>query len=409
MYRRDTVVDVQPFTRQRDGEDVIIGRIDTGVFLAVPSEAVEVLEHLAQGKSVGEAADLHQQKYGETPDLKDFLTLLEAKGIVKSVGAQERSTDEHIALQQRRQLRYHFSSFPASLAQRLFGRPTLVLSWAIIVSAIALMVLDSSLAPRVIDLYFPNRRTLSWTILIVANYATLFVHEFGHLVAARALGINSRMGIGHRLWFVVAETDLTALWSVAKSKRYLPLLAGAIVDSVSGALLVILLFVQDRGWLTFPDLCTRLLRAMVFTYIMRLVWQCFLFLRTDFYYLIVNAFSCKNLMGDTEAFLRDKLARFLPWITPVDQSSIPRSERRVIRGYAVVWLAGRTMAFILLFTVTIPLTVRYVQNLRAALASGYSTNPYNFIDALLLALYFLVPLTAGLAMWIAGIVRHIRS
>lgn len=408
MYRRDTVVAVQPFSQQRDGEDVIIGRIDTGIFLAVPQEAVEVLEHLAQGKSVGEAADLHQLKYGEVPDLEDFLSLLEAKGIVEPMGDREKNRHATPVLQ-RQKLRYHFSNFPESLARRLFGYPTVAACLLIILCAIALMILDPSLAPRVTDLYFPSRRTLSWTILIVANYATVFVHEFGHLVAARALGINSRMGISHRLWIMVAETDLTALWSVAKSKRYLPLLAGALIDSVSAALLVILLFVQNRGGFTFPDLSTRLLRAMVFTYIMRLLWQCFLFVRTDFYYLIGNAFNCKNLMSDTEAFLRNRLSRVFPWVHSVDQASIPSSERRVIRGYSVVWLSGRALAFFLLFTVTIPLAVQYVQNLRGALESGYSANPYNFVDALLLAIYFLVPLIVGLAMWLVSIVRRIRS
>jgi hypothetical protein len=89
MYTRDTVISVQPFTRQVEGEDVIIGRVETGVFLAIPFEAVEVLDALAQGKTIGEVSDLYQQKYGEAPDLDDFLHELESKGIVGPRGQDE--------------------------------------------------------------------------------------------------------------------------------------------------------------------------------------------------------------------------------------------------------------------------------------------------------------------------------
>ena len=87
MYSPDTLVSVHPFTRQPEGEEVIIGRLETGVFLAVPPEAVEVLEYLAQGKSVGEASEIFRQAHGEVPDLNEFLDLLEAKGIVRPLAA----------------------------------------------------------------------------------------------------------------------------------------------------------------------------------------------------------------------------------------------------------------------------------------------------------------------------------
>src|SRR6516225_6623900 len=87
MYTRDTVVTVRPFTCQPEGEDMIIGRVETGVFLAVPPAAVKLLEELAQGKSVGEVADWHHQEYGEPVDMDDFLEVMESKGILESRAA----------------------------------------------------------------------------------------------------------------------------------------------------------------------------------------------------------------------------------------------------------------------------------------------------------------------------------
>lgn len=409
MYSRDALVAVQSFTRQREGEDVIIGRPETGVFLAIPPEAVEVLDHLAEGRTVGEVFDLYQEKYGEAPDMEDFLGLLEEKGIVRPATQNGNQPAAPAARKQPGRLKYHFSGFPETLAKRIFGWPALAVGATVAILAVAAVVRHPSLAAGPRSLYFPDHRTLSWTILIAASYATLFVHELGHLVAARALGINSRMGIGHRLWYLVAETDLTGLWSVPKQKRYLPLISGTLVDAFSGALLILLLFGQEEHWFTLSTLVTRLLRAMVFTYLARVVWQCFLFIRTDFYYVIANFFNCKNLLGDTEAFLRNQLARVIHGIRMVDQSGVPEAERRVVRVYAWFWVAGRVAALAALIMITIPLAGRYITNLAAAFKTGYSANPGNFIDAVLLSSYFLIPFSVGLALWIGGFVRRERT
>jgi hypothetical protein len=403
LYTPDTVVNVQAFTQQPDGEEVIIGRAETGVFLAVPPEAVELLEHLAKGSSVGEVADFYQKKYGETPDLDDFLGLMESKGIIKSFSGSDSE-----AAQPARKVRYHFSNFSHTLAQRIFGFPALGACFALLALAIILSIRHPWLLTGPRDLFFPDHRTLCWTILTAATYASIYVHELAHLIAARAVGINSRMGISNRLWYIVAETDLTGLWSVPKRQRYLPLFAGTIFDALLGTLLVLLLYCHLQGWLVLSTLTLRLVRAMVFTTIMRMFWQCFLFIRTDFYYAISNFFNCRNLLKDTETFLRNQIARIIPKIPRIDQSGIPLSERRVIHGYAVVWMAGRAASFFLLFAVTIPIAIQYIRDLAGAFRVGYSANPSNFLDAVLLASYFLVPLLAGVIMWIGSFARRER-
>jgi putative peptide zinc metalloprotease protein len=407
MYTRDTVVRVRPLSRQQQGEEVIIGSAATGVFLAVPPEAVELLEDLAQGKSVGEVSDLYQQRHGEIPDLDDFLGLLETKGIVEPL--VENNGVAPSSARQPSRPRYHFGNFPQSLAQRLFSLPVLSVCFLLIVLALVAIGRYPSLMPVPGDLYFRDHRTLTWTILIAANYATIFVHELGHLIAARAVGVNSRMGISHRLWYLVAETDLTGLWAVPKQQRYLPLLAGVLIDAASAALLVLLLFAHCREWLVLPGFSVRLVRAMAFVYLMRILWEFFFFVRTDVYYVIATLFNCKNLFSDTQVFLRNQFARIIPRIRPVNQSAIPASERRVIRAYAGLWVAGRIWAVATLFLVTLPVGLSYARNLAGAFKAGYSANPSNFADALVLATCFLAPIMAGLMLWVGGILRPERN
>lgn len=411
MYTPDTVISVHPFTRQADGEEVIIGRVETGVFLAVPSEAVELLDELAQGRTIGEVSDNYLRKYGETPDLEDFLQILETKGIVKPLvpGANGDGATAAAAQTQSPRVRYHFSNFPHGLARFIFSVPVLACGLVVIALAAAAAIRNPSLLPGPRDLYFPDRRTITWTILILASYATIFIHELGHLVAARAVGINSRMGISHRLWYLVAETDLTGLWSVPKRQRYLPMLAGSLIDLFSGSLLLLLVFAREQGWVVLPVLALRVARGMMFTYAMRIFWQFFLFVRTDYYYIIASFFNCRNLLKDTQGFLRNQLARVLPFVRRVDQSSIPESERRVIRFYSILWVVGRVFALTILFTVTLPLAGLYIRNLGLTFRRGYSASPSDFADALLLASYFLIPLSVGLVLWLRGLVRPART
>lgn len=410
MYTRDTVISVQPFTRQVEGEDVIIGRVETGVFLAVPAEAVELLDALAQGKTIGEVSDFYLQKYGETPDLEDFLQALETKGIVKPlVPGDNGSGPTSTASAPTPRIRYHFSNFPHRLAQNIFSRPVLAGFCALILLAVVAVIRDPSLVPRPRDLYFTDRRALTWTILMVAVYAAIFIHELGHLIAARALGINSRIGISHRLWYLVVETDLTGLWAVPKRQRYLPLLAGVLIDAISGSLLLLLLFANKQQWVALSGFAVRLMRAMTFTYVMRILWQFFLFIRTDFYFVIASLLNCRSLLKDTEGFLRNQLARILPFVRPVDQSAIPASERRIIRAYSLLWLAGRILAFTVLFAVTLPVGVLYLRNLGSTFKNGYSASPSDFVDAVALAAYFFIPLTLGLTLWLGGLVRRERT
>ncbi len=373
-FTSDSIVIVEPFTRQPEGEDVIIGVAERGVFLAVPPVAVELLEYFAAGKSVGEVSELYQQKYGETLDVQDFLDLLQSKGIVSLEGDKtliNAGSGVPESRQQAKPIRYHFQNFPQSFAQRIFSRPVFACCLVVLALSVAAMVRDPSLIARPSDLFFSQNRALSWIIFTLIAYAGIMVHEMGHLVAARAVGVSSRMGISNRLWYLVAETDLTGLWGVPKGQRYLPLLAGLLIDTVSSSLLILLLFARGQHWLSFSMFTVRVVRALVLSYWLRVAWQFFLFVRTDIYFVIVNFFNCRNLLKDTENYLRNLAARVIPRIKPVNQSGIPAAERKVIRAYAVVWVLGRIMAFGILFTVTVPVAYSYIRDLGSAFRTGY--------------------------------------
>ncbi len=408
-YASCTQVRVFPFSRQKEGEEIVIGRPDTAVFLALPPDGVELLDHLAAGRTVGEAQQLYQEQHGELPDVEEFLLLLEQKGFVhpeEEVGASAEAAT--VSTPAPAVVRYHLAGFPEPVARFLFGRPALLAYAAIILLAIGLMVADPSLLPRPEVLFFQERMTVMRVILMAAGVVVLLQHEMAHLIAARAEGVPSRLGIGHRLWVLVAETDMTGIWGIPRQRRYLPLLAGPLSDALSAALLTLVGFAQARDWVHLSPPIFQLVQAILLTYLLQLFWQCYFFLKTDLYYVASTFFKCKNLMADTEEYLRNWAARYFKWLPVTDQSHIPIAERRVIRWYAWVWVLGRLGAMAVLFGVILPVLWLYTVRFYSILSQGFSANPSAFADVLLLSSIVLAQRGAGIWLWLRSLVKGRR-
>src|SRR5947209_1489413 len=120
-FKPDCIVRVRAFTRQQDASEIVIGLPADGVFLALSPDAVELLDLLVSGKTVGDAADLYTAKYSEVPDLESLLGYLEEKGFVQ--GANEEALGlQPFSESPLKALRYHFVGFPENLARALFSK-----------------------------------------------------------------------------------------------------------------------------------------------------------------------------------------------------------------------------------------------------------------------------------------------
>lgn len=400
IYTADALVEVYPFTRQQDDHEVVIGRPDIMVYLALPPDAVELLDQLAAGKTVGQAQTAYQERYGELPDMEEFLTMLQAQGFVQpkvSSGPVEWTLVR--GGQPVKPMRYHFATFPQHVARRIFSAPVIVASVALIAVALAAIVSDPNVIPGWDAVVAQKYLTLATFTLLAISFVTVFMHELAHLIAARAVGVNARMGIGNRLWILVAETDLTGIWNVPKRQRYLPLLAGPLVDAVSASVLILVVYAVRQGWINPPFAVLWIVRAMLFTYLLRLLWQTDFFLRTDLYYVFSNIFKCKNLMQETESFLGNLIKRVFRRGKLTDQSHVPSSEMRVARWYSLFWIIGRTGSTSKMLFITVPLMYTYVVLVGRAFGRGYAADPYGFIDALVITTAFFIPQIGGFGLW----------
>lgn len=411
IFNVDSRVVVYPFTRQPKGEEIVIGRRDTRTFLALPHDAIEILDCLAAGKTVSEAGALYQHRYGEIPDMESLLAALAEQGFVRALPEGESAAasdtfDWAPNAGSGEPVRRHFSWFPEAWARRIFSPASFAAGALVILGALIAIIVDPTIMPGRDALFFETNRTLNLLLLVLFSYTTLFFHEMAHLIAARALGLDAGLGIGHRMYVLVAETDLTSLWSVPKRRRYVPILAGPWLDLVSTSALVLFLFADARHLIALPSPMSRMGQAMIILYLLRLLWQCYFFLRTDFYYAIITALDCSNLMQDTETFLYNRLSKVLPFVTRRSEHPLPPAEARAVRVYAPIWLLGRVAALWSLAFVGLPVTIRYASAVWYGLQVGYTSNPPAFIDSLVLACVAVVPFLVGLSMWIRSLLPN---
>ena len=396
-FALDSTVEVRPYVQRRDGQETIIGDPDRKVFLAIPTEGMEILEGLAAGGTVAECARRYEEKYQQSPDIEAFLDVLAAEGFLgRSDGHTPPAEPAHSHGPARgRGISMNWIS--PRVAGWLVGGPMLLLYLAVVALGVGLYVSDPGVMPGPHALLFPGGNfALLLAITFVLAVAGTLVHESAHAVVARAIGTPVTLNLGNLLYVLVAQTDITGIQMASKARRYLAVMAGTIADLVCASLLFSLMYADRKGIVALPDEAYLLVGGVFYTFVLRMMAQLFCYVRTDVYYLYATAFSCRSLLTDTETLLKN-LVRRVSGRPLVDQSHISPRERWAIRGYAAIYVFGRFFAFVMLFTFIIPIMAntlyqfsQYVEGKPAQLG---------FVDFFAVGTLTLLIYGAGLYLW----------
>jgi hypothetical protein len=347
---------------ERDG--IMVGRPDIASYALFPPEGAEVLKMLAAGASIASAAAWYERTCGESLDLEDFVEALQDLGFV--CGADEEYTEPSPVRWQR-------------LGGWLFSWPAWAAYLVVVATALVLMARRPELRPSYRNLFFTHYLSLIPIALTATMIPCILLHEGFHALAGRRLGLPSKLSIGRRLYYLVAETRLDSLFSVPRRRRYLPFMAGMLADTVLISLLTVLAAVlQDRGvarWL--PALCL----AVAFSCVLRLIWQLMFYLETDLYFVLVHALSCTDLQNATRYYLRVRINRLLRRRPPTPPS-VEWSDRdnRMARWYAPLLVIGYGFSLGSLLWAGLPTTVHFCSLLIERFRGTSATD--GIIDAL---------------------------
>jgi hypothetical protein len=319
----DSFVQLHRLTMVPEDGGVMVGRPDIGSYALFPVEGAEALRRLDAGQTLSTVADWYERASGETLDVADFLAALADLGFLRADG--EDHTDPGPVRWQR-------------LGKWLFSWPAWLGYLALTTAAIVAMVGTSTLRPSWHNLFFTSHLTLIPLTLTFTQIPCILVHEAFHALAGRRLGLPSTLGIGRRLYYVVAETRLDSLLSVPRRQRYLPFFAGMVADAIiiSGLTLASSALAGHGlpGWL--PALCL----AVAFTCLLRLIWQVMFYLETDLYYAVSTALRCADLQNATRFRIKTQWRRLLRRPAPEQAGDWSDRDLAVARWYEPLLLAG---------------------------------------------------------------------
>jgi putative peptide zinc metalloprotease protein len=377
----EAVVDLYPLHigAEEDGT-CEVGRPDTGVFVALPPEGVELVTWLAEGRSVGEVRKRFAARHGVPPELEEFIDGIEECGFVRQI--TETMTAQCIADSPSPPV-LAASIAPATSGPGRAGHGILLLggvtparlrwllSWPMNLAYAGLwltvpliLVADPALTPRPSDALLMPDVLLNALVIAVIAWTLVLAHEFAHALAARAVGCTGRLSISRRLWFLVGQTELADVRTVPRRRRYAPYLAGMTWD------LTVMLGCLSAELI---GVTARLPRTIVYTLCLTLVYQFSVFMRTDVYYVIANWLRLGDLMGDTRKLLANAASQLLRNPLQHDLDGIPHRELRIIRWYAVYYVLGSTLVtggFLLLST---PAVIRMIRIAVAGISTGPAT------------------------------------
>ncbi|KAB8196527.1 hypothetical protein FH608_007270 [Nonomuraea phyllanthi] len=350
-----TTVPLRPLTLVEEGDEVLVGDPGTGTFVTMPAVGGVVISALLRGASAEEAAAEAEAFAGEAVDMPSFVATLTELGFVEDRPGEEREAVRTAPIQ----MRNWMAGVSSRLARPFFGRVAWTAYAALALFCVAVFVTSPSLFPSPAqDAFLLDDIGLGALLLMPFVMVSTALHECGHWLAARAIGVKSRFGVDRRIMLLVLETDLTQVWTVPRRRRYGPLLGGMAVDVTLLALLLGARLLIQEGWWHAPAAVDATLAVWVFLKLAGMLWQCMIFLRTDLYAVLVNALGCHNLWRVKTLLLRRAFGRLTAEQAAELDGAAP-ADLRAGRWFRWLWLAGfaGVLAWFVFFVVPVAVTV----------------------------------------------------
>lgn len=385
---------VIPLSVLKEGDSYIVGNADIGDFYQFPWQGVKILDWLGSGDTAATIKSRLALEDPEPVDVDDFLEQLTEIGFIHS--ASQREVVQERLQVSARGTRTTFSVNP-KIAKAIFSPPVTVCYLAIVSYAFVAAIENPDLRVNVDALYVESNRLLLLAIVLALSLIHIVMHELGHMLAAARHGVRSKYGIGNRLWDLVAESDLTGILTLPKSQRYLPMLAGLLVDIlwVSGLTILLgTLLRHDAG-----RFAIQVVQVLVLETLLGMAWQFNVFVKTDIYFVICNYFSYPDLDKDARIYLRNVVFRASLGRYGSEAPSRIFNHLTVLRIFSLIWLFGRILALGILFGVFLPTMWQYIAS-AIELLKGPPADVRSAVDTIVYVMICLTILGVGMYKWL---------
>jgi len=331
-------VDLTHLSIQPEGAEYTIGDPTIPRFIRVPEAALFVLE-LANGtRTLTEIKQQIVSEKGLDIDVLDFVQSLLRLQLVYSI--------DGMVIGEPRQNQVHMKM--KRVGAWLFNRYTAWIYTCNAAFVCCLFIVNPTFFPLYRDMFVFQQIGINSLFVSVIACLLIALHEFAHFLAASSEGVKSKIQLNIRYIFLVAETDMTALWGQPRRKRYLPYLAGMAWDSsLLAAMLIIQMMVPSDSFLyATAKLITLLL-------VFGTISQFMFFLRTDMYFVIGNLTHSADLAQSGKLFLKKHWKRKDEALT-VQWNKLPETEKRAGAVFGLFYAIGIACVTYLFICFSIP-------------------------------------------------------
>ncbi|QPC48223.1 hypothetical protein [Mangrovibacillus cuniculi] len=316
-------------------DEYIIGRKDIGEYINVPVVAVEAINLLKEGMSVATTENTLYTKYHGEIGVHDFVeTCIELKFIEKVDGIDVAHKDAG------NKVKNQFNFISEEVSRTLFNPICWVIYSALFLYSISILYLYPKTIPSVKDFLFHDSLTIVVLGGLLSMWALIFVHELGHLIAARANGIESKVKFGRSGMYLVIETVIPNIWALSKNKRNEIFLAGLAFNSVMLSLSLTVIMLHDLNIFIMTESLYRFIKFVIIINVWSFITQPLIFTKSDLYYVVNNQWNCTNLHGNTALSVKQKLGFKLNTEENQNLDSLSSFEKLGVKKYTPIYIIG---------------------------------------------------------------------
>ncbi|MCM3726234.1 hypothetical protein M3226_11115 [Neobacillus cucumis] len=376
-----------PINIREEKKHFIVEDMNSGEFYEMPKICIDAIDLLNSGHSLGETKQHLEEKFPEEEvDLLDFveqllslqlIAIMDGKEIVPK---QKENNKEHL----------RFLWISPKVGKFFFNKVALFFYVILSILNAFLLVSHPNLFPHYQDLFISNYMVFNIIAFLVLTFCTVLIHEFGHILAMRAQNLSTKLNVGHRLFLLVLESDISTVWKLPSKERNVIYIAGLCFDMVIlfFALISQLIFVSGSG------IFLRLMSVVVLNTFLRIVYQCCIYMKTDLYYVFENLSGCHNIMENAQRLIR----RWLPIKkTHVHEEVVFTGEKKTVFTYSIFYLLGVVLTVSIYIIFYIPQLLFAWKKVLPGFAKGFGS--YSFWDATLFSLQILIGLALLLYSW----------
>jgi putative peptide zinc metalloprotease protein len=321
-----------------DGEDVIAKRLDLASYISLSPDAARILACLHECGRLDLTLARFESEGLAFEDLRDFVLMLAESQFIHRVNGHVISAQASVPAQ---------TVARSTLAGMLFGSAAWIVYGAIAIASLLLFVFAEQTRPAGDDFYFSGSGLVSLIVNLLGMWAVVFIHEFGHVYAARREGIAGRISWGYRFIFLVIETDVSDIWSIPRNRRYSIYMGGLAWTFAIILVLQLLLFAP------LPDTLMKLDRLFILLLLQTIVFQFVIILRTDLYYVLTNYFRIDDLYERTLRLL-GRLVRLQAYAIRQDWASLAKRDRLIEASFLAYSIVGIGITGFLFIQVDLP-------------------------------------------------------